>query len=558
MRAVLRHVVRGGETRRDLAVARVQGPVGVDGVVLVITDADVEAPTVVEVPAIVDVGRLRLEIALSLLEREDRGPEEERSARRLGRGARRRRAAVDRRVEDAVRVLHAVDEEAEVRARLVVVGVPVLLEVLDAGDDVLVAPALRADEVVRLQAPATVVAGFLVAHAAERRRVVARVAIRTVADDRAAGEVGVRRSAAPADAVEQLRPRTFEKEVVRDDAVVVDRLEVDRIGAAAELGQIVRGGGEERVVRDRVVLQVRERDVVIREGLAGQLPFIALVGSGGVDVVGESAGPRNDAEAGRRIGLRLAAGAEEPQLVLDDETAEGRRVELVVEVADERVVGDLKRRARGPARAGDLIAQRSAEFVAARLRDRVDHAAGETAVLRRDRARENRRLLDRVFDVQRKLLRPDFLGDDDAVDHHGVVVTRAARDRELSARRRVGVDARSQRRRVDRRAVLDRERFHRLAGDVGRHRRRLQDAGCGRRDRDCFADAGDLQVGIGGADLRDADRHLFGDRLHSRQLELHRVCPWGNTVERVTARGACNRGARALHRRRRERHRHAR
>ena len=82
----------------------------------------------------------------------------------------------------------------------------------------------------------------------------------------------------------------------------------------------------------------------------------------------------------------------------------------------------------GPLRIVERVADGAAELVAARLRDRGDHAAGEAAELGRDAAGEDGRLLDGVLDVEGVRLAAEVLVHDGAVDEIEVVVRHGAGD----------------------------------------------------------------------------------------------------------------------------------
>src|SRR5712691_2959693 len=178
MTAVTHDVVRQVQARCEAAVLRHLVAAGVGGVVLVVANTEIEAPVLVQIPTIVHERGLAAEIALILLQNEDRRPSQERGGRRP--------SGRDRRIDHVVDALDAVDEEPEVRARLVVVGEAMLGELLDSADDVLVAEALAAQEVVRLDVPAVVRTRLLVANAAEGGRVEARVAVTAIAHERTA------------------------------------------------------------------------------------------------------------------------------------------------------------------------------------------------------------------------------------------------------------------------------------------------------------------------------------------------------------------------------------
>src|SRR5207302_1002011 len=64
MTAVALDVVVRAEARRETAVVRSDVAGAVNGIVLVVAEADIERPVVVEVPLVVDKPRVRAEIAL--------------------------------------------------------------------------------------------------------------------------------------------------------------------------------------------------------------------------------------------------------------------------------------------------------------------------------------------------------------------------------------------------------------------------------------------------------------------------------------------------------------
>ena len=107
-------------------------------------------------------------------------------------------------------------------------------------------------------------------------------------------------------------------------------------------------------------------------------------------------------ESGKRAGAEvfgLTAGAEEPQTVADDAAAEGAFVDVVDLVDAVRLAGGADSSVQD-----GLVSESRSEPLNSLPPDlvmRADHAAGEPAVLGRDAAGENGRLLDGVFDEQR-------------------------------------------------------------------------------------------------------------------------------------------------------------
>src|SRR3954447_926811 len=275
---------------------------------------------------------------------------------------------------------------------------------------------------------------------------------------------------------------------------------------------------------------------MLRRDLAGHLHFVALV-RGGVDEGDvRAAGDR------RGGGVELTAGGEEPEAILQQVAAEGG---FVLVAADARVfrlrnAGDRVDEIGlvGPRRVGDVVAERTAELIAARLGDRVDHAAGETAVLRRDAAGEESGLLDGVFDEEVLWLATDGVVHDDAVDHVEVVVRRSAVDDGLVVRTIV-VDAR---RELDALSdgAAERERFDLLTSQRRRDLRRLEDRRCSRRDGDRFRHLADLEVEVRGCGLVEA--HVDGPRhlLHAFQFGSDAVLARRDRRENVGTVGAAH------------------
>ncbi len=238
--------------------------------------------------------------------------------------------------------------------------------------------------------------------------------------------------------------------------------------------------------------------------------------------------------------LAVAAGDEEPQLVLQEKAAERRLVDRVDLVVAARGLRGLGR----PLVAGERVAEGRVELVAARLRQGVDDAAGETAVLGRDRRRLGRRFLDRVLDVEGVRGVADVVLDHDAVDHVQVLVRHGARDREVAGgsggRHARGQDG--------------------GAGDAAGDRQGVDQAlVIGRRDllprRDVVVGPGDgdLLGNLRGRHRRVQRRGLRGvdldgrvERLEPHQLEPDVVVAGGQEGEEVRAGHFGHGGTRAL------------
>src|SRR4051794_22444443 len=120
---------------------------------------------------------------------------------------------------------------------------------------------------------------------------------------------------------------------------------------------------------------------MLRSELAGELRLDAILLRDGVVWV------RGVLERELRVAILIAACREEPEAIRDDLAAEGRLVGLR-EFVDQGFLQGARLR---PARVGQTVAQRACEGVAARLRDGIDHAAGESPVFGRDGAGLDRR-----------------------------------------------------------------------------------------------------------------------------------------------------------------------
>ena len=239
---------------------------------------------------------------------------------------------------------------------------------------------------------------------------------------------------------------------------------------------------------------------------------------------------RRDRPDDRRVVTLVDAvvGAEVPQAILDDESAErDAGVRLVRDVRDlrGRLPAARPRAVVGLQRAAFAESEdRSAELVAAALGQDVDHAAGHAAVFGRQAARLHFDFLNEVVVQRLAFVAQLDAGRIQAVDD--VLVFRARRSvddranhvgRHARRHRGQGVEVAAHRQLV--------EHFRRDAdargrrGRVDRRRRRL--------DRDRFGDAGErhLEIERNRAIESDVDR-LF-DRLEAGELGFHRVVTGG-------------------------------
>ena len=215
-----------------------------------------------------------------------------------------------------------------------------------------------------------------------------------------------------------------------------------------------------------------------------------------------------------------------------------------------RSLADFERRRGRPVRVHEVHAGAAGEGVAAALGDRVDHAAGETAVLRGNAGGQHLRLLDRVLDEQVLRLREQVVVHVDAVDHEDVVEGHGAVDHHLPRVGRVLGDAGRQRRDPLEGARRG-ERFNLLVFEVG-----ADDRGCDRRrlrggDLDDFAHAARLNGDVLLDGEAERQRHRPLHVAKAAQGEGERVGARGKRGERIVAIGVADGCARALERRRR-------
>src|ERR1700730_14702711 len=137
---------------------------------------------------------------------------------------------------------------------------------------------------------------------------------------------------------------------------------------------------------------------MLRRDLTGQLSLVPLVVES-VDV--------RDAGTAQNVVDRLiefSTCSEEPEPIPQDESTQGRFVLLAqsahifwLRSARDRI---NEYRFLGPGRIGEAGAQQAGKLVPAGLREGVDDAAGEAAVLRRNAPGEKRGLLNRIFNEE--------------------------------------------------------------------------------------------------------------------------------------------------------------
>ena len=347
----------------------------------------------------------------------------------------------------------------------------------------------------------------------------------------------------------------LDEEIRLQDARVIDRREVLRRLAVDEAGEVHDDGAAVvGVVRLQLLVGVAALHGVVLRDRPGALALDALV----VRDRGE-----RDVRVARGVAvlvLVVAVRAEEPQPVPQDRPADGGLVR-----GQDRVGARVARRqglvVRRQARPGVVVEgdpEGPAERVAARLGDRVRDAAGEPPVLGGDRAGGRLRLFDGVLDVERARLVAQRLVQDHAVQQEEALVRHGSRERDVAVRARPGRAGRQQHRPrhrpADRQAVDEvltvAGRGRRRRREVGGHRRRAHVHGLGQR--------ANLHLGV----ERRRLGHLDPDRLFLRgepgQFEDDLVVSGGEEGEDEVAVGRRHRRARALQRRRGDRHRHAR
>ena len=367
--AVALGVEGGREPGTERGVLDDRAALAVGSAVLVVADADVEAPVLVEAPRIVDEAGVGTE-AVALGPDEDRRPADE--------GPVVEHREQRRPLDDHRRRVHAV-----VRARLVVVGEALVVEQVEAEHDVVRAQASGRREVGGLGGDVLVVAPLVVAHAAERRRVVAGGVPRLVEHQRAL------------DQVRELRARMLEREAPpgvlplheelgADDPGVVGRQQVLRRRAVHQAVE-VHDVAEEVPVFGVADLRIGALERVVAVEGPGQLAFAALLVTRIVEVeVGRERRARRDPVSGH------PPGPEEPQPVLDDGAAQ-RRLLRVDHLVGPLVVGIGRQ--LDPLVVVEGRAVGAGELVPPRLGDRLDDAALEAAVLSRDGGGGDCRLL---------------------------------------------------------------------------------------------------------------------------------------------------------------------
>ena len=230
--------------------------------ILVIPRAQIEAPTAVEIPLIVQIDGLGLEVG-SVAEAEDRIPLND--VTRLD--VRMERPAL------GDRCLHTERVHAEVRARLIVVRDPLLGPILIADVQVVRAGAFGSHVVRELRIPVFVVALFRTARAAEDRPAEERALVEVIGPGAVREIMGI--AAFPHERKVLLRPVHFGEEIIREDAAVVRRFEVVRLGARGiDIPGLV--AFQEAQVSERPFdVEVRHDDAVLRRDLAGQLRLVA-------------------------------------------------------------------------------------------------------------------------------------------------------------------------------------------------------------------------------------------------------------------------------------------
>ena len=260
-------------------------------------------------------------------------------------------------------------------------------------------------------------------------------AVVEVVHARSAHEVRVR-GARPLDRELALRVLGLDEQPRGEDAVVTQRKKGVRVLQVVEDSEVA-GGEVERVGLAAVHTHVGGDEVVLGRDVGGQLALDAVL------VDGMDEGDRHRLRLARGnnrvlgiVQLLLAPGGEEPDTVPPQQPAERRLVALVELVDTRQPVGLLVGVPCRPVVVRERGAKRTVEEVAARLRDRVHDASGEAAVFGGDAAPQDRRLLNRVLDVEILGLAPQVLVDDGAV--HEKQALEGLRSGDHEGRSRVG------------------------------------------------------------------------------------------------------------------------
>ena len=401
------------------------------------------------------------------------------------------------------------------------------MEALAADEEVVRSEVLRAEEIRSLERVVLVVACFRSAGAAEVRLVGDRGETRGHETHRCSGREVLVETAGVHECEGLLRPAGFQEEVVAEDAVVLRRGEV--------VGKLTgRVDGRDVEAADLAVVELLDRSFevrtdqrVIRSQSASELGFDPLVG-GGLDV-----GVLAVAEKRSGFGLSETSGEEEPQTVADDAATESSFIDFVELVIEWRRCGARRRVPErglvGPAVVGQTVAERSAELVAARLGDRVDHAACEVAVLGRDAGSLDCRLLDRVLDEEVVRLSSDAFIDDGAVDGPEVVVRVGARDRKAVD---AIDDAWCQCRGCNERAA-DRQILDEVGVEVRLHFGRLHHGRSRCGDGDRLGDCREAKVRIDTRGSAEGHARVSCGRLHAFHVDLHGVLTGRETSDVV-------------------------
>src|SRR6266498_1992691 len=200
-------------------------------------------------------------------------------------------------------------EQAEVGAGLIVVLFAKLMEFVVTGGEVVAAGGLRGEEVRALHHHVFVVTLFRLAYAAECRRPSPKAGAE-VAEQRSLDFIAEERTAAD-DREILLAPLRFEQEIVRDHAVVVQRVEADRIADRTQTCQV----GDVAELCPALIIshfEVRADERMPRGYVACQLRLVsAFVDRGGVGKI------QADSLI-RKARLGLSPGHEEPQTVAND------------------------------------------------------------------------------------------------------------------------------------------------------------------------------------------------------------------------------------------------
>ncbi len=237
-----------------------------------------------------------------------------------------------------------------------------------------------------------------------------------------------------------------------------------------------------------------------------------------------------------RVDRRVSARHEEPQPVFHDRTAERAFVDSrdFVEMHHGHSARALEWRLCGPGGIEKIHPHAAREAIAAALRDRVDDAAAEPAVLGGDAGRQHLRLLDRILDEERSRRCEQVVVDVDAVDHEDVVEGEGAIDDQLTRIGTVLGQARRQRRNAGNRSRR-RQGFDLFPLEVRADDRRGNGRRCLAHHLHGFGQGASPQRGVLFDHKAERDGDVLRRRRESLQPILHQVVARRQCLQHILA-----------------------